>query len=57
MFNGEGETMSNQEFENYLRLMGKLLRQLSRGQQQQIAGELRDHLESRVAKVGTGGVS
>jgi hypothetical protein len=40
--------MSNQEFENYLRLIGKLL-QLSRRQQEQIGAELQDHLESRVA--------
>ncbi len=40
--------MSNQEFENYLALIGKLL-QLSRNQRDQIAGELRDHLQMRVA--------
>lgn len=40
--------MSNQEFENYLRLIGKLL-QLSRRQREQIGAELQDHLESRVA--------
>ena len=41
--------MSEREFENYLKLIGKLL-QLSRGQQEQITVELRDHLHSRVAE-------
>ncbi len=48
--------MSNQEFENYLRLIGKLL-QLSRSQQKQISGELRDHLQSRVADLVAEGVA
>ena len=48
--------MSEREFENYLKLIGKLL-QLSRGQQQQITGELRDHLQSRVSELDSRGVA
>ncbi len=48
--------MSNHEFENYLKLIGKLL-QLTRGQQAAISEELRDHLESRVAELVDDGVS
>lgn len=48
--------MSNHEFENYLKLIGKLL-QLTRGQQAAISEELRDHLESRVAELVHDGVS
>ena len=48
--------MSNHEFENYLKLIGKLL-QLTRGQQASISEELRDHLESRVAELVDDGVS
>ena len=40
--------MSNQEFENYVTLIGKLL-QLTREQRDQISGELQDHLQMRVA--------
>ena len=47
--------MSNQEFENYLALIGKLL-QLSHKQRDQIAGELRDHLQMRVADLESEGV-
>ncbi len=47
--------MSNHEFENYLKLIGKLL-QLTRGQQASISVELRDHLESRVAELVDDGV-
>ncbi len=48
--------MSNQEFENYLKLIGKLL-QLSRSQQAQISGELRDHLQSRVSELEIDGIA
>ena len=47
--------MSNQEFENYIALMGKLL-QLSQKQRDQIAGELRDHLQLRVADLQSEGI-
>ena len=40
--------MSNQEFENYMALVSRLLR-LNRAQEQMIRDELRDHLEFRVA--------
>ena len=40
--------MSNDEFETWLSLVGRLLG-LSERQRQQIGEELRDHLESRVA--------
>lgn len=42
--------MTNREFENYLALVSRLLR-LKRGQCEQIANELRDHLELRVAEL------
>jgi len=48
--------MSNQEFENYIALMGKLL-QLSPDQREQIAGELKDHLQMRVADLMNEGMS
>jgi hypothetical protein len=41
--------MSDQEFENYLTLIGRLLR-LSHTQRQAIGEELRDHFESRVSE-------
>ena len=47
--------MSNQEFENYIALIGKLL-QLNREQRGQIAGELQDHLQMRVADLESEGV-
>ena len=47
--------MSNQEFENYIALMGKLL-QLSPEQRDQISGELQDHLQMRVADLMSEGV-
>ena len=47
--------MSNQEFENYIALMGKLL-QLSQKQRDQISGELRDHLQLRVADLQSEGI-
>jgi len=42
--------MSNEEFENYLALVSRLLR-LSPGQRDQIGEELRDHLETRTAEL------
>lgn len=42
--------MTNRDFENYLALVSRLLR-LKRGQSEQIAVELRDHLELRVAEL------
>jgi len=42
--------MSDHEFENYLTLIGRLLR-LSRTQRQAIGEELRDHFESRLAEL------
>ena len=48
--------MSNQEFENYLKLIGKLL-QLSPSQQAQISVELRDHLRSRVTELEDDGLA
>ncbi len=47
--------MTNREFENYLALVSRLLR-LKRGQCEQIAGELRDHLELRVAELIQAGI-
>ena len=47
--------MSNQEFENYITLMGKLL-QLNPDQRDQIAGELQDHMQMRVAELESEGV-
>ncbi len=52
----KGAKMTNKEFENYLTLVSRLLR-LKRGQTEQIAGELRDHLELRVAELTESGVS
>ena len=48
--------MSNQEFENYVALIGKLL-QLTREQRDQISGELQDHLQMRVADLVSEGVA
>lgn len=48
--------MSNQEFENYCALIGKLL-QLTREQREQISGELQDHLQMRVADLVAEGVA
>lgn len=48
--------MSNEEFENYLKLIGKLL-QLSKKQQSLIGIELRDHLQSRTADLMEAGMS
>ncbi len=48
--------MSNQEFENYVSLIGKLL-QLRRDERDLIAGELQDHLQMRVADLTGDGVS
>jgi len=42
--------MSNEEFENYLALVSRLLR-LSATQRDQIGEELRDHMESRVSEL------
>jgi hypothetical protein len=39
--------MSEQEFDLYLKLLAKCLR-LTSGQREQIADELRDHLEERL---------
>lgn len=47
--------MTNREFENYLALVSRLLR-LKRKQTDQIAVELRDHLEMRVAELTETGV-
>ena len=47
--------MTNQEFENYLALLSRLLR-LKREQADKIAGELRDHLELRIAELTESGV-
>lgn len=48
--------MSNQEFENYLALLGGLLR-LEGGQRKQIAAELRDHFEERLDDLLARGLS
>lgn len=48
--------MSNEEFENYVALMGKLL-QFSPEQREQISGELQDHLQMRVADLMSEGVA
>ena len=48
--------MSNQEFENYVALIGKLLK-LTREQRDQIWVELQDHLRMRVADLTSEGVS
>jgi hypothetical protein len=47
--------MSDQEFENYLTLIGRLLR-LSSSQRKAIGEELRDHFESRVAELVQSGL-
>ncbi|MEM7453139.1 MAG: permease prefix domain 1-containing protein [Planctomycetota bacterium] len=47
--------MTNREFENYLALLGRLLR-LGRKQVDMISVELRDHLESRVAELVDEGI-
>ncbi len=48
--------MSQEEFENYVALMGKLL-QLTSEQREQISGELQDHLQMRVAELVSEGVA
>ncbi len=48
--------MSNQEFENYVALIGKLL-QLKPEQRDQIGGELQDHLQMRVADLVDDGMT
>src|SRR5580704_12522542 len=47
--------MSEQEFELYLKLLAKCLR-LTSGQREQIADELRDHLEERLEELARAGV-
>ena len=47
--------MSDQEFKNYVALISKLLH-LKRGQQESISGELKDHLQARVADLVDEGV-
>ena len=47
--------MSDQEFKNYVALISKLLH-LKRGQQESIGGELKDHLQARVADLVEEGV-
>jgi hypothetical protein len=47
--------MSEQEFELYLKLLAKCLR-LTPGQREQIADELRDHLEERLEELARAGV-
>jgi hypothetical protein len=48
--------MSEQDFELYLRLLGKFLR-LTPGQEADLADELRDHLEARLEELSRGGMS
>lgn len=48
--------MSEDEFELYLRLLGKFLR-LKPGQQAEISDELRDHLEARLDELTQSGLS
>jgi hypothetical protein len=48
--------MSDHEFENYLTLIGRLLR-LSSSQREAIGEELRDHFESRLAELVESGLS
>ncbi len=48
--------MSEREFDAYLKLLGGLLR-LSPGQREQIAGELRDHMEERLDALLAAGIS
>ena len=47
--------MSNEEFENYLALVSKLLR-LDRRQRDMIGNEMRDHMETRVEEMVESGV-
>ncbi len=47
--------MSNEEFENYLALVSRLLR-LNRSQRELIGSELRDHLQTRVDELVESGV-
>ena len=47
--------MSDQEFKNYVALISKLLH-LKQGQQESIGGELKDHLQTRVADLIDDGV-
>ncbi len=47
--------MSEDEFELYLRLLGKFLR-LKPGQRAEISDELRDHLESRLDELTQSGL-
>jgi hypothetical protein len=47
--------MSEQEFDLYLKLLAKCLR-LTAGQREQIADELRDHLEERLEELARAGV-
>src|SRR5580692_6920989 len=47
--------MSEQEFELYLKLLAKCLR-LTSGQREQIADELRDHLEERLEELAREGM-
>ena len=47
--------MSNEEFENYLALVTRLLR-LNRSQREMIRNEMRDHLETRVEEMVDSGV-
>lgn len=47
--------MSEQQFELYLRLLGKFLK-LTVGQQTEIADELRDHLEARLEELSRSGM-
>ena len=47
--------MSNEEFENYLTLVSRLLR-LDRRQREMIRHEMRDHMESRVEEMVKSGV-
>jgi len=46
--------MSNEEFENYIALVSRLL-QLRGKQQEQISVELRDHLQTRAAELESTG--
>ncbi len=48
--------MSREEFENYVALLGRLLR-LNSGEREAIRWELEDHMESRVAELEASGLS
>lgn len=48
-------TMSEQEFDLYLKLLARCLR-LSPGQREQIADELRDHLQERLEELARAGM-